>query len=582
MKRILLAVGVLAALSLASAQPFVWPSEWTVAEPGDAEYGGTYRSYQLDELRTFNPFVSAEANNAIVDMAEWQGLFDLDPATMAYIPYAVSDYEVSEDGTVFTMQIREGMLWSDGEPITAQDFYTSYLIHTDEDVGSNSYDSFFVGGELVQVEMLDEMSLRATFPSVDRGALNTLAILTPAPDHVFGERYREGGAEAVTSMWGTETDPSELVVAGPFQPVQYTPGERMVFERNERFGEWNVDEEGNPLPYLDRYQEAIVESTDAALNLYVAGEIDSYAPGTLDEVGVVSQAINNGDIDATLLPNHSPTASSNFIVFNWNKASEPEKQRLFRSSTFRRAMSHLVDREAMVDLVYGGAAEPMWTNVYRLFSDWVSPDAARFPYDPERAAELLAELGYSQRNDDGVLVNRDGDELSFRMVTNAGNSEREQILQIFADEARAIGVEVDAQPLDFSLLVDQLLATGDDRPFDAILIGLSGGDPNYPLGASIITCTGNLHAWNLSGQCLTPNETLAEELFYQGQRTLDTEEAQAIAHRIQNVLAEIQPLVFTVSPLAHFSWLNELGGEYPDDIINAYVGTRSVVLTYKR
>jgi peptide/nickel transport system substrate-binding protein len=425
------------------------------------------------------------------------------------------------------------------------------------------------------------MTLRFTFPAPDRTALPVLAIV-PTPDHILGEIYREGGAEALKAAWGTETDVSETVWATAFVPTEFVPGQRIVFERNPFFGEWNTDEQGNALPYLDRYVVQIVESTDAALNLYLAGEIDAYSPSNLDQVGVVNQAINNGDIDAVLLPNVAPVASSQFIVFNWNKASDPFKESVFRNIKFRQAMSHLVDREAIVDLVYGGSAAPMWSNVYQVYDFWVNPDVPKFPFDPERAAELLAEIGFSQTNSAGVLVDADGNELSFTLATNAGNSQREQITQIFADAARAIGVDVELQAIDFNLLVDQLLSTGSDRPFDAILIGLQGGNRVWPFGVNVIPCGTNLHMYNQEPECLFAQETLAEELYFEGRQTLDTAEAQQIGYRIQTALANLQAQIYTVSPLSHYSWLSDIGGEHPDGLINDALGVRELPLTFKR
>lgn len=245
-------------------------------------------------------------------------------------------------------------------------------------------------------------------------------------------------------------------------------------------------------------------------------------------------------------------------------------------------MSHLVDREAIIELVYGGAAQPMWSNVYQVLEYWVNPDVPQYGYDPEAAAALLANLGFRERNSDGFLVNSEGQELGFTLVTNAGNPQREQIAQIFADSAREAGVNVTVQALDFNLMVDQLLSTGEDRPFDAILIGLVGGSRDWPFGSNVIPCTGNLHAWNQSGGCILPQETLMERLYYEGRQTLDNEEARQIGFRIQELGAEIQPLIYTVSPDQHYSWLNSVGGEHPSDLINAIVGSREWELTFKR
>ena len=580
MKRVLLSLAALAVVSMAAAQPFVWPNAWTAAEPGEAQYGGTFRSYAISDPRTFNPLVSAEEND-VVDNANATTLIQQGPDSDAFIPYMAESFDVSEDGLVVTIDVREGMKWSDGEDITAQDFYLTYLAETDPDVGSNGFDSWFIGDAQIEGELVDEYTLRFTFPAPDRTALPVLAI-APTPDHVLGEIYREGGAEALKGAWGTEIDVAETVWATAMVPTQFVPGQRIVFERNPYFEAWNQDEQGGGLPYLDRYVVQIVESTDAALNLYLAGEIDAYSPANLDQVGVVNQAINNGDIDATLLPNVAPVASSQFIVFNWNLASDPFKQSLFRNIKFRQAMSHLVDRAAITDLVYGGSASPMWSNVYQVYDFWVNPDVPEFPFDPERAQQLLAEIGFDRTNDDGVLVDADGNELSFSLATNAGNAQREQLVQIFADAAREVGVEVEAQAIDFNLLVDQLLSTGEDRPFEAILIGLQGGNRVWPFGVNVIPCGTNLHMFNTSGECLSAQETLAEELYFQGRQTLDTDEAQQIGYRIQNTLASLQAQIYTVSPLSHYSWLTDVGGEHPEGLINDALGVRELPLTFMR
>jgi peptide/nickel transport system substrate-binding protein len=131
-------------------------------------------------------------------------------------------------------------------------------------------------------------------------------------------------------------------------------------------------------------------------------------------------------------------------------------------------------------------------------------------------------------------------------------------------------------------MVDQLLSTGDDRPFEAILIGLTGGSRLYPFGSNVVPCAGNLHMFNTSGECLTPQERLMERLYFEGRQTLDTEAARDIGFEIQRIEAELQPIVYTVSPSAHASWLNSVGGEYPRELMSDLVGRRSFVLTYKR
>ena len=583
MRKFILSLAVLALVSLALADghAFVWPNAWT-ANPGEAVYGGTLRLSDIEDPRTLNPFVRAEAN-AVLDLTDDDGaaLITRGPDSDVWLPYAAKSFTVSEDNTVVDVVLRDGIKWSDGTPVTIQDYMFRYLAETDPDVGSNAYDSWFIGDEQILLETTGEDSLRFTFPKPDRIAFPVVALI-PAPDHILGETYRTGGAEALIAEWGTEVDVASTVWTSPWVPVAYTPGERVIFERNEYWGEWNVDEAGNALPYLDTVVSNIVESTDAALNLFLAGELDLFSPQNLDQVGLINVAVQNGDIDATVLENVSPVASSQFIVFNWNMASNPFKQELFRSTNFRRAMSHLVDRPAIIELVYGGSASAMWSNVYQVLDFWVNNDVPRYSYDPEEAARLLAEIGFSSTNDDGILIDTEGNELGFTLATNSGNSQREQILQIFADSAREIGVNAETSALDFNLLVDQLLSTGEDRPFDAILIGLRGGSRDWPFGSNVIPCGTNLHMYNTSGECLTPEETRMTELYYQGRETLDTEAAREIGLEIQRIQAELQPQIYTVSPSAHAAWLSSVGGQHPDGLINSIVGVRELPLTFQR
>ncbi len=580
MKKLFIGLALLLAAAYASAQPFTWPSAWSNATPDEAVRGGTLRSYMIGDPRTFNPITSAESQ-ALSDHIFDQGalLITRGPDSDEWLPYAASSFTPNETGTVVDVVLRDGILWSDGAPVTVQDYYTTFLLETDPDIGANGFDSWFMDGDPITLEITGDNSLRFTFPRPDRLAFPVIA-MTPTRDSIFGEAYRSGGAEAVMALWGTDVDLSTTVWTSAFIPVSFTPGERVILQANPTFGQWNVDEAGNPLPYLAGYTLAIAEQ-DAALNLYLAGEIDSFSPRNLDDIGTINVAINNGDIDAQVMEAVSPVASSQFIVWNWNMASNPSKEALFRNVNFRRAMAYLLDRDALIELVYNGSALPMYTNVYPINEFWVNPDVETYPYDPEAATQLLADIGYSTRGSDGILVNAAGEKLSFTLATNAGNTAREQITQIFADSAREVGVDVQVQAIDFNLLVEQLLSEGTDRPYDAILIGLTGGSRDWPFGVNVVPCGTNLHMYNTSGDCISPLETLMSTLFTEGRETLDTEAARLIGNEIQQVESELIPILYTVSPMAHYSWVNSINGYHQEGQINPLLGAWELALLYK-
>jgi len=579
MRKLFLSLAFVAVATFAMANPFVWPASWTVTPLGEAQAGGTIVQSTLSDPRTFQPVLQSETNE-VTDMMQFATLLFQGPDSDDWVPYAAESFTFNDEGTIFDVVLREGLKWSNGDPITVQDYFASYLLQTDPETGSNKYDGWFLNDIQITLEITGERSLRFTFPGPDRTAFGTVALF-PVPDKILGEAYRTGGAEAVNALWGTETPVDQLIFDGPFMLTNFQPGERLVWAKNPYFGAWNVDEAGNPLPYLDGRIHRVA-SQDAALNLFLAGEIDLFGPRNLDDIGVINVAIQNGDIDALVIEGFGAASSSSFIVFNWNQASNPAKEAVFRNVNFRKAMAHVVDREAIIELVFSGAAEPMYSGVYLPNAFWLDDSTPGYEYDPEAALEYLARAGYSQRDAQGFLVNAQGQRISFTLATNAGNAAREQMTQIFADSAREVGVEVQLLALDFSLLVDQLLSTGDDRAFDAILIGLTGGSRTWPFGDSVYNCSGFLHMYNTSGSCLSPAETLMEQLNKLGKQTLDTDAAREIGLQIQEIEAGLVPVLYLVSPQQHAAWSSNIAGEHPAEYMGAFTGTRQIVLTHVR
>jgi peptide/nickel transport system substrate-binding protein len=563
------AIALAACLTIAAAQPYVWPDDWSNLPSAEVRRGGTVQLTTTGDPRTFNPLVSVEVNIVVLGntgpefgaaVLGWQR-----PGDAAWEPRGARSWTISEDGRTIDVELRDGVAWSDGTPITIDDYLISYELQTNPDTGGGRYDGWFVDGERILLEATGERSLRLTFPGPDRLAYTRLAALWPLPERIFGEAFRSGGAEAVRALWGIDTDPADLVFSGARRLSQVVLGEQLVFEANPHFGAWNVDASGNPLPYVDRTVFRNAEA-DAAINLFLAGQLDQFGPRNLDEVGVILAAVEAGDIDAVVFESAYATEGLQFVSFNWNRSSDPFKERLFRDGVFRRAMAHLVDRETIIDLVFTGAAVPLATGVSPSYGPWLHEALEPPAYDPERAADLLQELGFTTRDADGYLVDPDGRRASFSIMTIAGASPLEQIVQIFQDSAREVGVEVIPEPLAFPLLVDRLTTTGDDRPWDAVLIALTASGSSWPFLDGLYGCTGAFHLFNRSGSCLDPLERRIAELVRLGRRTLDDEEARRIGREIQELEMDLQGVIFTVAPAAHGAVSGRLAGYLPEEL----------------
>ncbi len=308
-----------------------------------------------------------------------------------------ASYTVSKDKLVWTMNLRKGMKWSDGKPMVADDWVTTFKIHTDEDVGSNSYDSFFIDEKPVKIEKVDNDTVRAIFPKVKAAAIETLTY-SPWPNHVFGPVYASKGAAGIKAMWTLNTPGDQIVSSGAFKFSAYRPGERAVFEKNASYGEWNKDSAGGALPYMDGQTITITKDQNAAFAAFLGGNLDAYNPRNADDLAQIKRRIDAGDLKAVLRANIGPAISSSWIVFNWNKKSDPFKQSLFRNDNFRRAMSSVSNRAAMIDIALGGLGSPAYSSVYAAYTQWIPSDLKKFDYNLEAAKGYL-DQGWIQQEE---------------------------------------------------------------------------------------------------------------------------------------------------------------------------------------
>lgn len=579
-------VAVAATLLLGSslAAPFVYPAAWTSEQNTANKRGGEYRVGALSDFKTMNPYVAAENPSIPTTMAEGAGLFTLDPIDMeTWLPkMAASMPKVSNGGKRFVVKIRPGMKFSDGHDITADDWVTTAKIHKDSKIGSNNYDNFFVNKKEVTVKKLDKYTLQFDFPTVNAMAYNKMSFI-PWPDHVFGPVYKAKGADGIKQMWGNNTKPSEIVSPGMWVMSQYKPGERVTFSKNKYFGDWNKDSKGNPLPYLDRYSFSILSDNNAIAAAFLTGKVDAFGPRNADDLAQIKRAIDNKSLKAVMYANVGPSSLTNYIVFNWNRANDPWKQKLFRDARFRKAMSHLTNRKAMIELALSGMGSETYFSVPTFFGSWIPKDAKTYPYNPAAASKLLAQMGFTKKNKEGYLVDKSGKVLEFTLNGIAGNAQREQMGRIFADDAKKVGVKVNFKPLDFNNLVDMLDIQGADRKFDAMMMSMGGGTLNvWPFSANSTPCGTNLHDYNRpkDGSCVAPQESEITKLYYKGEQTLDLAARKKIGAQMIRLEGELQPMVYTVSGNVHFAFNDRVGGEYPRKLMNGLVGHREIALTF--
>lgn len=341
----------------------------------------------LGDPKTFNPALSQEYPNVFLYTVE--GLTTLDGEAGEVVPALAESWTMSEDGKTFTFTLREGLQWSDGEPLTADDVVFTYRdVTLNEAIPAPSRDVFRIGeaGTLPTITKLDERRIQFTLPEAFAPFLrNTgLGIL---PAHALQDAVTtldEAGNPKFLSIWTTGTPLEELVGSGPYRLKQYLPSQRVIFERNPYY--WQRDDQGNQQPYVEELVWQIIESSDNQLLQFRSGGLDviGVAP---DEFALMKREEDRGNFT---IYDGGPALSTSFITFNLNKASrdgkplvDPIKSRWFNSVAFRKAVAYAIDRPTMINNIFQGLGEPQVSPLPIQSPFYASPgeDIPRYDYD---------------------------------------------------------------------------------------------------------------------------------------------------------------------------------------------------------
>ncbi len=505
--------------------------------------------------KTLNPaFIQETSSSAVVDPL-FSGLVKVDAKTLEVEPDLAVSWERDPSGKVWTFHLRKGVRWSDGKPFTADDVvFTFNGIYLNPKIPTPVRDTLLVNGKPFRVEKVDNCTVRFTLPERFAPFLRTLTVPI-LPKHKLERFVKEG---TFLSAWNVNTPPSEIVGTGPYRLKEYVKGQRVVWEANPHY--YERDSKGQRLPYIRKKVGLIVPDPDTALLKFLAGDIQILGVGASELLTLFAKSKER----PIKVYDLGPTPSLTFLVFNQNPDAALPKYKIkwFQNPKFRWAISYAVDRRGIVNLVYGGLAEPLYGPITPA-NRWIySPDLFEpIPYNLKKAKRLLEELGFKDRNGDGYLEDEEGHTLEIILLTNAGNKEREAIGNILKQDLERIGIKVHFQPIDFNNLVR--LLTTPPYGWEAVIIGLTGSvDPHF--GRNVWCSWGALHMWHpLQKRPSTEWERQVDRLFEEASLTLNSEKRRELYRRAFRIIYEKQPMIFIATPEELVATNEELENFYP-------------------
>lgn len=530
------------------------------------KFGGTFVSSTIGEgPKTFNPFNSKDNISSQMSEIMYDGLVTTDPVSGDTIPKLAKSFSV--DGCVYIVNLRHGIKWSDGRPITADDVVFTWQNIIFDGFGNTSIrDSIVIDGKLPTVEKIDDYTVKFVTPEPFAPFLRMLS--SPiAPKHIFEPAVKRGKAY-FDGFLSTNTPPKDFVISGAFKLREYVPAQRVVFERNPNY--YVINKNDKKLPYLDKLVYLIVGDINNQVLKFEGGELDEIS---LQGANVARFKEMEKHSDFTVY-NIGPDTGTMYIAMNMNNRKndkgkyyvDPKKQLWFQDKNFRQAVDYAIDRKNMVFNIANGLAEPLFTPE-TLNSIFLNKNLKGYDKDIEKSKELLKKSGFHW-DKAGHLIDKFGNHVEFDLYTNAGNTEREAIGVMVKQDLEDLGMKVNFKPIEFNSLVNKLMATLD---WDMVIMGFTGSPLEPNGGKNVWLSDGTLHIFNQRlekdlNSKRYPFEKRLDYLYTQGALATKFEDRKKYYDEYQAIVYDEKPLIYIYSPIRIVALRNKFKNIYPTSL----------------
>jgi peptide/nickel transport system substrate-binding protein len=460
------------------------PEEPLVLQPAESigKYGGTWRMTTLGTIGH-----TLYTNETLV---EW------DTRHTKITPNIAKSWEANADASAYTFHLRKGIKWSDGQPLTADDFVFRWNdVVLNKELTPSVWSAFVTGGEPGRIEKIDDYTIRYVFtkPNVlflDNISDNKSALWAPAQflkqfhakyqtKEKLDELMKRESFTSWTDMFNAKLDEglSPTSVATPTVEawIMIDPTGKAVQRHVRNPYYWKVDVDGKQLPYIDGVDEYHVADAQAILLKAMAGEIDHQILHftTLTNYPALKENAAKGNY--SLVPWPSPATNIGGMIFNYSHP-DPVIKELFRNKQFRIGLSYAINRDEVNALLFKGLATPaqpgpppeysQWYNK-SLFTDYVE-------YNVDKANKTLDDIGLKWDANHKTRLRSDGKPLRLvALVDSTWPLEAVDIAERIRVYWEKVGVEIVVKPVDRKTS-DTMWAAGD---FDLAVTGVNKGYP---------------------------------------------------------------------------------------------------------
>ena len=529
-----------------------------VADDGTPREGGRLVASLRQEPRNFNRLMAEDNASRLAALLTQATLLRANPVTGNLEPRLATEWSGTPDGLTWTFTLRDNVRFSDGVPFTAADVLFTFQALYDTKANSPLGNQILIAGKPLQVHAPDDRHVVVTFPAVFAPGIAMLDSLPILPKHKLQSALEQG---TFAAAWSASSNLAEMAGLGPFVLKEYLPAQSMLFVRNPNF--WLKDASGNRLPYLDEIEIPIITEQNTELLRLQAGESDLLQDmARPEDLAMLRDAEAAGKVQ---LVNAGTSLDVSTFWFNLKDGAKATADKPWLGDeTFRRALSHAINRQAIVDTVHLGAATVVYGPITPGHGDWYVPDMGATPFDVARALALLNSIGLVDSDNDGVLNDTANRPVEFSLLTQRGHTERERTSEMVKEQLRQVGIVVNVARLEPPSLGERI-GNGD---YEAVYYGVRTTSTDPAHSGAFWNSSGGMHFWNpRQATPSSPWEARIDELMQQQSTTMDRAERRRLFTEMQQQLADHLPALWFAAQqvTVPISW--RVGGATPSVIV---------------
>lgn len=471
--------------------------------PGDE---GDWLVFRLGaEPATLNPITAKDLYANWVALGTiFESLLEYDLDKVELKPLLTESYEVSNDGLEIIFRLRDDIHFSDGVPITSDDVIFTYETIMNPGVDAAPLASYY--SNIKKLVRVSERVVKFILAEPYFKSVSMIGGMPILPKHIYD----------FTDAEEFNKQRANLVGSGPYIFEKWDVGREIVLRRNERY--WGAK------PKLKKIIFPIITNSLAALQALRSHNIDFMRPDPEQFAELSEDEEFQKEFRSLIYWN--PGAGYRFI--GWNQDTP-----FFKDKQVRLAMTHIVNREEFITYIIKGLGK-LITGPFYILGPQNDPNIKPWPYDPQKAKELLDEAGWRDTDGDGIR-DKNGVPFRFKFMIVSKFPIHEQLAKLFKDDAAKVGIDVIIDPYEWSVFDERL----NNRQFEAITLGWSGAvqeDPYQIWHSSQIEGRGS----NRVGF----NHKEADAIIEEARRTFDEAKRTRLYRRFHRILHEEQPYTF--------------------------------------